>query len=67
MEKHVLSIEKNGKLDLIAQPFDKEFNAKNETIVILAVPLLPFMLLSFPIAIVVTSIFVNYFALILSF
>jgi len=65
-EKHVLSIEKDGKLDLIAQPFDKEFNAENETIVCVAVPLLPLMLVSFPIAIVVTSIFINYFVLVLS-
>ncbi len=65
-EKHVLSIENNGKLDLITQPFDKEFNAKNETIVSVAVPFLPLMLVSFPIAIIVMSVFVNYFALILS-
>jgi len=64
-EKHVLSIENNGKLDLITQPFNKEFNAKNETIVSVAVPLLPLMLVSFPIAIVVMSVFVNYFAMIL--
>jgi len=65
-EKHVLSIEKNGKLNLITLPFDKEFNTKNETIVCVAVPLLPLMLVSFPIALVVTSIFVNYFTLIIS-
>jgi len=65
-EKHVLSIEKDCKLDLITQPFNKEFNAKNETIVAVAVPLLPFMLVSFPIAIVVTSIFISYFTLVLS-
>ncbi len=65
-EKHVLSIERNGKLDLVTQPFDKEFNTKNETIVCVAVPLLPLMLVSFPIAIIVTSIFINYFVLILS-
>jgi len=62
-EKHVLSIENNGKLDLITQPFDKEFNAKNETIVCVAVPFLPLMLVSFPIALVVTSIFINYLRL----
>ena len=65
-EKHVLSIELDGKLDIVTQPFNKEFNAKNETIVTVAVPLLPFMLVSFPIALVVTSVFINYFALILS-
>jgi len=65
-EKHVISIEKDGKLDLITQPFDKEFNAKNETIVCVAVPLLPFMLVSFPIALVVTSVFINYLTLIFS-
>ncbi len=65
-EKHVLTIENNDKLDLITQPFNKEFNAKNETIVAVAVPLLPFMLVSFPIAIVMTSVFVNYLTLILS-
>ncbi len=65
-EKHVLSIENNGKLDLITQPFNKEFNAKNETIVCVAVPLLPFMLISFPIVLVVTSFFMNYLTLILS-
>ncbi len=65
-EKHVLSIERDGKLDLITQSFEKEFDAKNETIVCVAMPLLPFMLASFPIALVVTSIFVSYFTLILS-
>ncbi len=65
-EKYVLSIERDGKLDLITQPFDKEFNAKNETIVCVAVPLLPLMLISFPIALVVTSFFANYFTFILS-
>jgi len=65
-EKHVLTIENNGKLDLITSSFDKEFNAKNETIVAVAMPLLPLILVSFPIALVVTSIFINYFALILS-
>jgi len=65
-EKHVLTIENNGKLDLITSSFDKEFNAKNETIVCAAIPLLPFMLVSFPIALVMTSIFINYFTLILS-
>ena len=64
-EKHVLSIERNGKLDLITQPFDKEFNAQNETIVCVAVPFVPLILVSFPIAIVITSIFMNYFTLML--
>ncbi len=65
-EKHVLTIENNGKLDLITSSFDKEFNTKNETIVCVAVPLLPLMLISFPIVLVMTSIFMNYFTMILS-
>ena len=65
-EKYVLSIENNGKLDLITSSFDKEFNTKNETIVCVAVPILPLMLISFPIVLVMTSIFINYLTLILS-
>ncbi len=62
-EKHVLTIENNGKLDLITSSFDREFNAKNETIVCVAVPLLPLMLVSFPIVLVMTSIFMNFLTL----
>ena len=62
-EKHVLSIENNGKLDLITSSFDKGFNTKNETIVCVTVPILPLMLISFPIVLVMTSIFINFLTL----
>lgn len=62
-EKHVLSIENNGKLDLITSSFDREFNTKNETIVCVAVPILPLMLISFPIVLVMTSVFMNFLTL----
>ncbi len=65
-EKHVISVERDGKLDLVTSPFDKKFHTTNGTIVSAAFPFLPIMFVSFPIALVVTSIFVNYFVLMLS-
>jgi len=65
-EKHVLLIERDGKLDLTTSSFDKKFHTTNESIVSTAFPFLPVMLISFPIAIVVTSIFINFLVLILS-
>jgi len=59
-EKYVISIEKDGKLNLISQSFNKQFETKNKTIVITAIPLLPFMLVSFPIVLVMTSVFIKF-------
>ena len=66
-EKYVLSIEDNRKLSLMASPFDKEFETKNGTIVSNALPLVPFMLLGFPIALLITPMVMNYLAFYLSY
>ncbi len=65
-EKHVLSVEQDGKLNLITSPFDKKFHTTNGTMVSIAFPFMPMMLVSFFISLFLTSIFINYLTLILS-
>jgi len=62
-EKHVISIEEDGKLNLISQSFNKQFETKNKTIVITAIPLLPLMLIAFPIVLIMTSVFMKFLTL----
>ncbi len=65
-EKHVISVEQDGKLNLITSSFDKKFHTTNESIVSVAFPFMPIMLVSFFISLFLTSVFINYLALIIS-
>lgn len=58
-EKYVISIEEDGKLNLFTQLFNKKFSTVDGTVVYVAMPFLPLMLISFPIVLVMTSIILN--------
>ena len=57
-EKHVISVENGTKLDLLSSPIQKEFCIKEGEVVGVAFPLIPLLLISFPISLFLTAIFV---------
>lgn len=59
-EKHVISVERGTKIDLFSSPLNKEFSTQEGEIVGVAFPLIPFLLVSFPISLVSIAFFVIY-------
>ncbi len=53
-EKHVISIEKGNGFSLTGSPFEKEFSVKNDQLVGVAIPFVPFVLFAFVLSLILS-------------